>query len=168
MSTLTQEQVRTLSTAGLDQLAEAIVFYIDSLDVVADSGLYGDPHASLHVVALEMNRRHGHASLQGPDVLPHAVLVLEWTDQLSNGWTGDMDVNWHKVYRDRARAFGVLADHGPTEVEWLESEMGGYSWQDVRDGLEYLALREGRARGFDHAPVQPERFIPVDAGVPPF
>lgn len=167
-NTLTAEKIRHLTDRGLGLLAEAIAFYIDTMDIVPDYGLYGDAHDSLHVVALEMNRRHGHASSQTRAEIEEALQTIAATDDLLNGSGGDMDVDWSLVHRDRARAFGVLIDHGPTELEWREEQMGGYSWEDVREGVEYMALREGLARGFDHAPVQPERFIPVDAGVPPF
>lgn len=131
MDTLSPQALGTLSQAALDDLA----LVVNSLD-------------SLHAVALELNRRHSHASLQGRDQALHALDVIEGSDQLFDGWTGDMAVNWPAVYRARARAFGVIADHGM----WDVVRTVGYSRADVETALESLAEQEGRARGFDHRP----------------
>jgi hypothetical protein len=73
-NTLTAEKIQHLSVRALGLLAETVVFYIDTMDIVPDSGLYGDAWESLHVIALEIDRRHG-AEAEGRERV--AVLVPE-------------------------------------------------------------------------------------------
>ena len=124
-----------------------------------------DALVPLHHAALELNRRHNNASLQGRGKVRDALAVIEATDDLFDSWTGDMAVDWSAVYRDRARAFGALADHGM----WDLVRTVGYSRADVEAALESLALAEGRQRGFDHRPAVAE-FLPAGADeiAPPF
>jgi hypothetical protein len=119
----------------------------------------------LHEAALEMNRRHGHAFTQTADDVLAAIQTLEEIDQFVYQINWDVaDVNWERVRVERARALGLLLDKG-TDASWGAVS---YTPEGVRGSLHSQAIIEGRARGFEHALVQPVRapFLPEDAVAP--
>lgn len=124
--TLTTEQVRQYTPTGLRLVSEAIAVYIGSLAHIPDSGLYGDYMTSLHVVALEMNRRHGHACEQEIYDLPNALDVICYAQ---------FDKKRNVTETSIARAYGVILDHGDDD-DW--------------GGLKYFALTPKRVRGYLH------------------
>lgn len=141
-NTLTTEKVQHLSGHALGLLAETLVFYIDTMDVVPDSGLYGDVHESLHVIALEMNRRHGHAFEQSRYDVANAL------DTICHAQYDDgMDVTTVQL----ARAYGVLVDQG-SEGDWNGVEHFDYTPQRVLDILHGMALDEAMDRKLQEMP----------------
>lgn len=115
-----------------------------------------DAMVPLHHAALELNRRHGHASLQTAQDAVEAADVLYAINDLD----GDMDVDWAQVVTDQARAYGVLLDKG-TGGDFERAQITGRS--ALRDCLEMQAIDEGRRRGFHHRPRPVARLIPANA-----
>lgn len=155
--------VRNSTQANLEAFADIMADALKSnLVPVADA------MTPLHHAALELNRRHGNASLQGDRDAFFALRTLEATDQMYDQDAGDMDVNWAKVATDRARAFGVVLDRDTYQLRGALRRIG-YTLEDARNALESLAEQEGRRRGFDHRP-RVVRLIPADANtmVAPF
>lgn len=122
-----------------------------------------DALVPLHHAALELNRRHGHASLQTAQDAAEAADVLDAIASLD----GDMDVDWAQVVTDQARAFGALLDKG-TGDDLARALVTGRPV--LRDCLEMQAVAEGRERGFDHRPHPVARLVPAgaDTMVAPF
>jgi hypothetical protein len=54
---LTAEKLATLSEFGLDQVAESALLHLDTSTLIPGAYVYGNPEATLHAVALEINRR---------------------------------------------------------------------------------------------------------------
>lgn len=151
--------IRTASHQDLNEFANLIADQIRGRVIPRDMAL-----GALHAAALELNRRHGNASLQARrDVLP-AIETLEQIDHLTDGLCGDEDIDWSAVKLARTRAFGVLLDQLPAS-SWTSTD---YSSDGAREALHGQALTEGRMRGFLHAPERemPRAFFPADAVAP--
>lgn len=141
-------------TALADVMADGIRYHWGQRDI--NMGI-------LELAAAELNRRHGHASIQNYDDMLNAPEILEDVDQVHGCYDGDMDINWGVLFTSEARALGVLLDMGDGQT-WIAVGLrrGDWSREDARERLFELALSEGRARGFDHAPRRAV-LIPFDA-----
>lgn len=153
--------VRSADQANLEAFADIMADALKSNLVPAV-----DAMTPLHHAALELNRRHGNASLQGDRDAFFALRTLEYTDQMYDQDTGDMDIDWAKVATDRARAFGVVIDRDRYQVRGALRRIG-YTLEGARNALESLAEQEGRARGFNHRP-RVAVLVPEPDAVPPF
>jgi hypothetical protein len=155
-NTLTADAVRGLTDEGLNMLAESIVFYRDTLPMIPDTGLYGDVEESLHVVALELNRRCDAASLQ--DDLMGAILTLGDFDRyLADTDNVNPQATWCAV-----RAAGCVLDQA-NEEHWIGLGWVGYSRESLTYFLQCHAEVEHQQRGYRVSVPSVARLVPADA-----
>lgn len=123
----------TLTTYPQDQLealADSIAVALgNAREWLMDTGTWHTLLDSLHLVALEMNRRHGHASEQPRYEVPNALDTICYA-QYDDG----MDV----TETDLARAYGLLIDKGDAD-DWYGVEHFDYTPKRVMGILHGMA-----------------------------
>lgn len=154
--------VRSSTQANLEAFADIMADALKSNLVPAV-----DAMTPLHHAALELNRRHGNASLQGNRDAFFALRTLEDTDQMHDQCTGDEGLNWAEIGTARARAFGAILDRDTYQLRRALRAIG-YTLEDARNALESMAEQEGRQRGFDHRPRVAVLVPADDPWAPPF
>lgn len=149
----TQENLTAFADIMADALKNELVPVQDAL-------------TPLHHAALELNRRHGHASLRDFNDRPDAIDTLISISDLQAQDTGDMDLDWAAIALAEARAMGCILDNG-TDDMWRALAYEGYTREGIETGLQRMAILEGKRRGFVHrAEVARRSFFPADAVAP--
>lgn len=146
----------------LERFVDVVAGQLAAGVISTEMALYG-----LYDAACELNRRHGHASIQTEDDADNALDILNDVNQLLDTYDGDEHIDWTFVRQQEARAYGVLLDRG-TEDRWSALvAAGGPDAIAVRDYLYDLACSEGARRGYDHR--VPAVLVPADdPWAPPF
>lgn len=125
----------------------------------------GEALVPLHHAALELNRRHGHASLQTEIDRPNAEDILIGFNDLQSRDTGDTDIDWPRVYVDVTRAIGCVLDLGDYDT-WRSLTLDGHTRVALVTTLHRWAMIEHIRRGVAKRQAAPQPFFPVGAVAP--
>jgi hypothetical protein len=150
--------IRTASDQDLNEFADLIAEQIRGRVIPRDMAL-----GALHVAALELNRRHGNASLQ-TDFFGAAATLADFSQ-----YCDQSDTIADQATLCAVRAAGCVIDLA-TDEEWEGLNWAGYTREGLTEFLYNIAFGEGRRRGFHHRPMQRATLVPADGALllPPF